>query len=120
MTQAQRDATARLRKDPAYKLKENRENALRSGMRRYWQRPTQLKKTELRKKRYQDQTINGSRAGQPWTPEEICYLIHRFRTMTYLEIGKVLGRSWIAINRQCEKLGLSKNLKWRGVPDATK
>lgn len=44
-----------------------------------------------------------------WTPDEDKFLVENYKTMTYIEIGKILNRTEKSVSIRCNTLKLSKN-----------
>ena len=76
-----------------------------------WKSPEYLKKNRDWKKKLNDNTFiecDKEKWHKLWTDDEVDFLISNYQNMSIPEIAKELGRTYIAVERKRNKLGLQK------------
>lgn len=103
-------SSVRFRRDKKYVLEELKNNAFRAKEKGYHDSPERRKQiielTRVRKERI------GFYGHQPWGNDEVEFLKENYKTMPYEAIALRLNRSWMSINRKCNRLKLKKYNSW--------
>lgn len=101
------------RKDENYKDKELRDNALRAKEKGYHNEPERRKEIKILLK----ERIKRCGVFKPreWNAEEIQYLKDNYKILLWEDIAKNLQRSYISVNRKCNRLKLKKHKRYETI-----